>query len=141
MAIGRTFEESLMKAIRSLEVGVDSLELKGISQSLSEDWRSALVDADDERLFVIAETLRRGYTLAAFARNYVKSTCGFCTKSNVLVQLEQSLRGAAEEGSQALFTRHRELLRAGEKQRLSGRVISRLTRYASRMRFLTGETE
>lgn len=63
MAIGRNFEESLQKAIRSLETGLRHIGLK------TKD-ATALTDAeierrirvcDDERLFIIGDALRRGY--------------------------------------------------------------------------------
>lgn len=63
MAIDRTFEGSLLKAVRSLETGLDSLRLKAI-----EDWSDAALISrlrrpDDQRLFSIAEALRRGYSV------------------------------------------------------------------------------
>lgn len=62
MAIGHSFEEALMKAIRSLEMGVQHLGLKSSKADvLTEDSiKQKLVKADDERLFVIGEALRRG---------------------------------------------------------------------------------
>ncbi|WDT67644.1 carbamoyl-phosphate synthase large subunit [Cloacibacterium sp. TD35] len=63
MAIGRSFEESLMKAIRSLETGIQHLGLK-TKQSLAltdEDIERRIRVCDDERLFIIGEALRRGY--------------------------------------------------------------------------------
>lgn len=63
MAIGRTFEESIHKAIRSLEIGVHRLYLKGTEQLEPEALEHRLRKPDDERLFLIAEAYRRGYTL------------------------------------------------------------------------------
>ncbi|PWI57325.1 carbamoyl-phosphate synthase large subunit [Sulfoacidibacillus thermotolerans] len=63
MALGRTFEESLMKAVRSLEIGVYSLELPSLSNlSVEELWQRAK-RPDDERLFVLYELLLRGATV------------------------------------------------------------------------------
>ncbi len=60
MALGRTFEESLLKAVRSLEIGVDFLALSDLyEESDDELWRRA-AKADDERLFVLYELIRRG---------------------------------------------------------------------------------
>ncbi|MHA6727497.1 carbamoyl-phosphate synthase large subunit [Chryseobacterium sp. A301] len=63
MAIGRTFEESIQKAIRSLETGIRHLGLKQKqAQELTpEDIERRIRVCDDERLFVIGEALRRGY--------------------------------------------------------------------------------
>lgn len=63
MAIGRTFEESIHKAIRSLEIGVHRFELKGAELLSEEVLNERLEKPDDERIFLIAEAFRRGYTL------------------------------------------------------------------------------
>jgi len=63
MAIGRTFEESIHKAVRSLEIGTHRLFLKGASEIDDETLKNRLVRPDDERLFLIAEAFRRGWTL------------------------------------------------------------------------------
>lgn len=60
MAIDRTFEGSLLKAIRSLETGIDSLKLKAVAEWSDSVLWARLRRADDERLFCIAEALRRG---------------------------------------------------------------------------------
>lgn len=63
MAIGRNFEESLMKAIRSLETGLQHLGLKtkDAEALTEEDIERRIRVCDDERLFIIGEALRRGY--------------------------------------------------------------------------------
>jgi len=58
MAIGRTFEESLLKAVRSLEIGKVGLEPDPRSD---EEIRRDLEEPTDTRLFAIAEALRRGW--------------------------------------------------------------------------------
>ncbi|RYD05217.1 hypothetical protein N752_10505 [Desulforamulus aquiferis] len=55
MAIDRTFEGALMKAVRSLEIGVDSLQMKGSASWTEMELESKLNRPDDERLFVVAE--------------------------------------------------------------------------------------
>ena len=63
MALGRTFEESMMKAVRSLELKVYHLEIDYLKEeSLATLWERA-VKVDDERLFVVCELLRRGITV------------------------------------------------------------------------------
>lgn len=63
MAIGRNFEESLQKAIRSLEVGIQHLGLKTKQAQMltDEEIERRIKICDDERLFIIGEALRRGY--------------------------------------------------------------------------------
>jgi carbamoyl-phosphate synthase large subunit len=65
MAIGRCFEEALMKAIRSLEIGKTGLE--------PEEWAEhelfkEIERPTDLRLFALAEALRRGYYVERLAR-------------------------------------------------------------------------
>ena len=62
MAIGNSFEGALMKAIRSLELPVKSLRLPGLDQLYTEEIEDRLVNIDDQRLFVVAEALRRGFS-------------------------------------------------------------------------------
>ncbi len=63
MAIGRTFEESLLKAVRSLEIGVHHLELNEAKTAADDVIEKRIRKAGDERLFYIAEALRRGVTV------------------------------------------------------------------------------
>jgi len=65
MAIGRNFEESIMKAICSLEVGIHHLGLKAKDANAltSEEIERRIKIADDERIFIIGEAIRRGYSI------------------------------------------------------------------------------
>jgi carbamoyl-phosphate synthase large subunit len=63
MAIGRTFEESILKAVRSLEANVYHLELKDADKISDERIEKRIRKAGDERLFYIAEALRRGISI------------------------------------------------------------------------------
>jgi carbamoyl-phosphate synthase large subunit len=63
MAIGRTFEESILKAVRSLEVGTYHLEIKEYSSLSEEVIEERLAKADDERIFAVMEAIRRGITI------------------------------------------------------------------------------
>ncbi|MFC4402082.1 carbamoyl-phosphate synthase (glutamine-hydrolyzing) large subunit [Gracilibacillus xinjiangensis] len=63
MALARNFPTAINKAIRSLEIGLDSLHLPGTERLTEEELHTALDKATDERLFVVAEALRRGMTV------------------------------------------------------------------------------
>ncbi len=63
MSIGRTFDEAMLKAIRSLEMKVDYLEKAEINEMDVEDLWKKLRDNDDERIFVITALLRKGVTV------------------------------------------------------------------------------
>ena len=60
MAIDNSFQGALMKAVRSLEQHVNSLGLPSLKPLTDEQIRGRLELIDDQRLFVIAEALRRG---------------------------------------------------------------------------------
>ncbi len=61
MAIGRTFQESLQKALRGLETGVDGLDEKtGSLETIERE----LAHAGPDRLWYIADAFRAGMTLA-----------------------------------------------------------------------------
>ena len=62
MAIGNSFEGALMKAIRSLELPVKSLRMPGLDELYTEEIEERLVNIDDQRIFVVAEALRRGFS-------------------------------------------------------------------------------
>ncbi|GAB4454926.1 MAG: hypothetical protein OHK0029_10230 [Armatimonadaceae bacterium] len=67
MALDRKFESALMKAVRSLEVGVQSLRYKGASLWSEMQLENLLRVATDERLFAIAEAFRRGMLVEEIA--------------------------------------------------------------------------
>ncbi len=63
MAIGNNIESALLKAIRSLEIGQYTLRCeKSMEKSLVE-LKESVITPDDERLFDLAELIRRGYLL------------------------------------------------------------------------------
>ncbi len=68
MALEQSVEAALMKAVRSLEIGVYGLRLPGMTDWSDEEVRRRMKHADDERLFVVAEALRRGVTAEEVAR-------------------------------------------------------------------------
>jgi len=63
MAIGRTFKEALLKAIRSLEIGRYGLLLKGVEKISDEELESKIAVPNADRIWFIAEALRRGWSL------------------------------------------------------------------------------
>jgi carbamoyl-phosphate synthase large subunit len=60
MAIGRTFQESLQKALRGLETGIDGLDEKTTDREVIE---TELGDAGPERILFLADALRIGLTM------------------------------------------------------------------------------
>ena len=60
MSIGRTAEESLLKAVRSLEIGLWHLRHKRFENMFSKDLSEYIRVGSDDRIYGIAELLRRG---------------------------------------------------------------------------------
>ncbi|MBN7275259.1 carbamoyl-phosphate synthase large subunit [Ligilactobacillus pobuzihii] len=88
MAIGRNLEEALSKAIQSLEVSTRDLSWPKISQKSDEVLAKYLVHATDERLFYVAEALRRGWSLNEVA-GYTKINQYFLDIVLHLIELEK----------------------------------------------------
>ncbi|WP_400239153.1 carbamoyl-phosphate synthase large subunit [Methanomethylophilus alvi] len=88
MSIGRTFEEALLKGLRSLEIGVDGLDPVDMTdEEIHEEFRNAT----DRRIFAIGEALRRGWKVEDIA----KETCWdifFIKKLRNIVDMENRLR-------------------------------------------------
>ncbi len=61
MAIGNNFEAAFQKGLRSLEIGRFSFEHPVVKKMTIEELKAAVIKPDDERIFVVAEMLRRGY--------------------------------------------------------------------------------
>ncbi|GIP20450.1 carbamoyl-phosphate synthase large subunit [Paenibacillus sp. J22TS3] len=95
MAIGRTFEESIHKAVRSLEIGTHRLFLKGADQLTQEDLDRRLVQPDDERLFLVAEAFRRGYELQQI-QDLTNIDWWFLDKIERIVEFEKKIASESE---------------------------------------------
>ena len=90
MAIDRTLEGSLLKAIRSLEIGLDHIELKKIVHETPEQLIERLQLVDDERLYVIAQALRVGISVEKIC--YItKINSFFINKIKNIVMVEKDL--------------------------------------------------
>ncbi|MFC7784434.1 MULTISPECIES: carbamoyl-phosphate synthase large subunit [unclassified Rossellomorea] len=90
MAIGRTLEESLLKAIRSLESNTYHIELSDAEQFTDEWIEKRIRKAGDERLFYIGEALRRGVTIETI-HDWSKIDLFFLYKMNRIVEFEKEL--------------------------------------------------
>lgn len=91
MAIGRTYEESLLKAIRSLEYGVHHLGLPN-GDNFDLDFIEKRIKAqDDERLFFIGEAIRRGIALDDI-HEWTKIDFFFLNKFKHIIDIEHNLK-------------------------------------------------
>lgn len=91
MSIDRTLEGALLKAVRSLEIGLNHLELPDLAKLDDAVLRKKLHAIDDERLFVIAEALRRGVTVDEI-HDITKIDIFFLEKMRNIVSMEARLR-------------------------------------------------
>ena len=91
MAIGRNIEESLLKAVRSLEIGTHHIELPELADITDDDLIQKVVRAQDDRLFYVAEAIRRGYTIEELA-DLTKIDLFFLDKLLHIVEIEQQLK-------------------------------------------------
>ncbi|WP_152656455.1 carbamoyl-phosphate synthase large subunit [Oceanobacillus sp. CFH 90083] len=90
MAIGRNLEESLLKGVRSLEMGTEELYLAKAEEIDEDTLNKRLKRADDERIFLLAEALRRGYSLdEIFA--ITKIDRFFLNSLNKIIEIEKAL--------------------------------------------------
>ncbi|MCC6484131.1 MAG: carbamoyl-phosphate synthase large subunit [Armatimonadetes bacterium] len=94
MSIDRTFESALMKAVRSLEIGVHSLTLKNAERWGPMEIEEGLKTATDERLFVIAEALRQGMMVQEIAAISLVDPW-FIVKIENIIQAENEARSKA----------------------------------------------
>ena len=91
MAIGRTMEESLLKAIRSLETGVCHLYDKKFDEYTAEALLEYIRTGTDDRLFAIAQLIRLGVDLLHIY-NATKIDMFFLDKFKNIVDFEAVLR-------------------------------------------------
>jgi len=91
MALGRTFEQALLKAMRCLEIGQYGLRPKNADVLTEMMIEQGLETATDERLFLVCEAFYRGMSVdeAALLTNIDR---WFLTKISRLVKLDQELR-------------------------------------------------
>ena len=92
MAIGTSFEAAMMKAVRGAEIGKDCFIDRICSQQTDHLIRERLRDCTDERIFVVYEALRRGFSVDEIF-DATKIDRWFLNKMNNLAQMEKELAG------------------------------------------------
>ena len=117
MSICHNFEGALMKAIRSLEQHVDCLLSYDFSALNREELLERLKIVDDQRIYVIAEALRKGIDYDAI-HEITMIDEWFIDKLAILVEMENALK----EGSLTV-----DLLKEAKRLEFPDNVISRLT--------------
>ena len=90
MAIGTSFEQAMMKAVRSIELGLDSMNLRKLKKLSDEEIYNKIKDVDDERSFVVFEAIKRGVALEEI-HDITKIDMWFLSKLKNLADLEAYL--------------------------------------------------
>ncbi len=91
MSIGKSFEAALLKGVRSLEIGQYGLERKSAKELSLEELKKRVVKPDDERLFYLAEMLRRGYKVEKVCQ-ITGMDLFFIAKIAKIVEMEETLK-------------------------------------------------
>jgi len=117
MSICDNFEGALMKAIRSLEQHVDCLRSYDFSALSADEVRERLHRVDDQRIWVIAEAIRKGIPQEEI-HEITQIDLWFIDKIAVIVEMEQALE------AEPLTP---ELLREAKRIEFPDNVIARLT--------------
>ncbi|MGN0165979.1 MAG: carbamoyl-phosphate synthase large subunit, partial [Lachnospiraceae bacterium] len=91
MSIGRTIEESLLKAIRSLEIGVFHLYMEKFNSFTTEKLLEYITKGTDDRIYAIAELLRRKVAVEEIAR-ITKIDKIFVKKFENIIKEEEELK-------------------------------------------------
>jgi carbamoyl-phosphate synthase large subunit len=117
MSICNNFEGALMKAIRSLEQHVDCLLSYDFSALSKEELIDRLKIVDDQRIYVIAEAIRKGIDYETI-HDITMIDVWFIDKIAILVEMEQAL----QKGALTV-----ELLKEAKRLEFPDNVISRLT--------------
>ena len=90
MSVGRTVEESLLKAIRSLEIGVCHIQMDKFNKKETEELMNYIQDGTDDRIYAIAELIRRNVDLGLIY-NLTKIDMFFLEKIKNIVKEEEIL--------------------------------------------------
>ena len=91
MSIGRTMEESLLKAIRSLEIGVYHLHMKKFDDFKTDELLKYIKIGTDDRIFALGELLRRGISAEELAE-ITKIDPIFLRKMKNIISAEKVLK-------------------------------------------------
>ena len=118
MSIDKSFEGAILKAVRSLEIGVNRLYLEKFADWDNEKVLRKLHKVSDERLFVIAEALRRGVATVDEIYNITKINAWFIDKIKNIADMENKLKAE---------TLTVELLRDAKNIGLADKSIAELT--------------
>ncbi len=90
MSVGRTLEESLLKAVRSLEIGVCHIQMDKFNSFETEKLMDYIKDGTDDRIYAIAELIRRNIDLGLIY-NITQIDMFFLEKIKNIIKIERIL--------------------------------------------------
>ena len=128
MAIGLSFEQAMMKAVRSIELGLDTMNLPKLAACPDMEIRGLLHNCDNERSFVVYEALKRGISYDDIY-DITKIDRWFLAKLDNLVKMERRLAESTLTDELYLEAKQMGFL-DNTIQRISGQQIPH-KRYAS----------
>lgn len=123
MAIGQTFEEALMKAVRGAEIGHKTLDAEAMRHLPDDRVREKIHEQDDERLFVIYQALSRELMTVQEIHEITKIDDWFLEKLVNLINMEKRLQTEALTDELYLEAK-RMSFPDSEVERLSGQSIA-----------------
>lgn len=126
MSICDNFEGALMKAIRSLEQHVDCLLSYDFSHLSREELLEGLARVDDQRIWKIAEAVRRGISYEII-HEITKIDLWFIDKIGAIVEMEQALKACAPRVASGRGGIDKKLLKEAKRLEFPDNVIARLT--------------
>ncbi len=92
MSICRTFESALLKALTSIEIKCDGLHIPFVSNLNDEDLIEKMKACDDERIFCIAEVMRRELMDVEALYQMLKIDRWFLNKIQGIIDMEHQLQ-------------------------------------------------
>ena len=98
MAIGRNCEEAVQKAVRSLEIDQKDLFSQEAQAASDTELEDKLVHVQDDRIFYLAEALRRGYSLEDL-HELTKITVYFLDILKHIVELEDQIKASPKDAA------------------------------------------
>ncbi|MFP7495045.1 carbamoyl-phosphate synthase (glutamine-hydrolyzing) large subunit [Terribacillus saccharophilus] len=108
MALSRNLPAGLHKAIRSLEIGLEEFRLPAAEALTDAELEQGLIAADDRRLFLLAEALRRGISIETL-HEWTEITTFFLHEMKRIIDMEQALEDGGWQPDEALLRKAKTL--------------------------------
>ena len=128
MSISNSFEGAMMKAVRSIEMKVDSLSMPLIAKMTDDEIKQKVATCDYERLFSICEAFRRGIMSIEEVFEITKIDRWFLNGFMRIINMEHALEQADEMTSELYLAAKKFGFTDKVIERLSGKSVAAVTR-------------